>query len=76
MSKLNQPTPEKYTWLWKTGSFIYAFVILLNENYSIITSLGLNQSTEERIRAAGIFIYFLFTYFNFNQTLKSNLKKA
>lgn len=68
MKPLNQPTPEKYTWLWKLGSFLYALVILLNENYGMITSLGLQPKTEGTIRIAGVLLYFLFTYFNFSKT--------
>lgn len=72
MGKLNQPTPKRNTLLWKIGSFVYALVILLNENFSMVAALGLEARTEASIKIAGVFIYFLFTYFNFKQTL-SNL---
>lgn len=75
MSKLNQPTPKKNTYLWKLGSFIYALVILLNENFSAIAGLGLEPRTESTIKIAGVLIYFLFTYFNFSKTL-SNLNQT
>lgn len=75
MGKLNQATPKKNTVLWQIGSFLYALVILLNENFSMIAGLGLEAKTEASIKIAGVFIYFLFTYFNFKQTL-SNLNQT
>lgn len=72
MGKLNQPTPKRNTLLWKIGTFFYGLIALLNENFSVIAGFGLEPKTEAIIKIAGIFIYFLFTYFNFKQTL-SNL---
>ncbi|SDX36990.1 hypothetical protein [Flavobacterium degerlachei] len=74
MQPLNQPTPKINTILWKLGSFIYALIILLNQNLSMLHGLGFKETTENWIKVAGAFLYFLFTYFNFNQT--QNPKKT
>lgn len=68
MQPLNQPTPKINTVLWKIGSFVYALIILLNQNLNMVSGLGFKETTEGWIKVAGAFIYFLFTYFNFNQT--------
>lgn len=72
MGKLNQPTPKKNTLLWQIGTFIYGLVILINEKFSMIEGLGLEVRTENAIKITGVVLYFLFTQFNFKQTL-SNL---
>lgn len=74
MKKLNQPTPPFYTFLWKLGSFVYGLIIILNENFVAIQGLGFSEKTESMIKIAGAVLYFLFTFFNFNQTT-SNIKK-
>lgn len=68
MKKLNQPTPVLNTILWKIGSFIYGLIIVLNENYVAIQGLGFTEKTESLIKIFGAVAYFLFTFFNFNQT--------
>ena len=74
MPKLNQPTPRKNVFFWKIGSFVYALIILLNQNLSMISGLGFSTKTESYIKIAGAFMYFLFTYFNFNQSTYSPKK--
>ncbi|SDZ90657.1 hypothetical protein SAMN05443667_101243 [Flavobacterium gillisiae] len=72
MSKLNAPTPVLNTFLWKLGSFVYALIILFNQNANMVSGLGLTEKTENYIKIFGVVSYFLFTYFNFNQSaLKS-----
>jgi hypothetical protein len=74
MSKLNQPTPVFNTILWKLGSFVYALIILLNQNLGMLSGLGLSELTESWIKIFGAVAYFLFTYFNFNQSTYSPKK--
>jgi hypothetical protein len=74
MSKLNTSTPVFNTVLWKTGSFIYGFIILLNENSEMLSGIGLSEKAEKYIKIFGILAYFLFTYFNFNQSTYSPKK--
>lgn len=71
MSKLNEPTPVINTVMWKLGSFVYALIILLNENIGMLSGLGLADQTESYIKIFGAVAYFLFTYFNFNQSTYS-----
>lgn len=74
MTKLNEPTPIINTILWKIGSFVYAFIILLNQNLGMLSGLGLKSETESWIKIFGAVAYFLFTYFNFNQSTYSSKK--
>lgn len=74
MKKLNQPTPITNTVIWKLGSFLYALIILLNENSGMISGLGFTAKTESYIKIFGAVAYFLFTYFNFNQSTYSHKK--
>lgn len=74
MSKLNQKTPLLNTILWKLGSFVYGLIIILNENIGMLSGLGLSVSTESWIKIFGVLAYFLFTYFNFNQSTYSPKK--
>lgn len=74
MSKLNEPTPVINTALWKIGSFVYGLIILLNENSGMLSGLGLSTLTESYIKIFGAVAYFLFTYFNFNQSTYSPKK--
>ncbi|WP_163398145.1 hypothetical protein [Flavobacterium fluviatile] len=69
-TKLTQATPKLNVILWYLGSFFYALSIFINENRGTISELGLTYETESRIKIAGIILYFLFTYFNFNQIQK------
>ena len=68
MNKLNEPTPYLNTILWKLGTFVYAFIILLNQNLGMLSGIGLSELTESWIKIFGAVAYFLFTYFNFNQS--------
>ena len=67
-NKLSEPTPEFYTILWQIGTFLYALIVFINENTAGITELGLSAEFERYVKIFGLVGYFLFTYFNFNQT--------
>lgn len=69
-TKLTQPTPKLNVILWYLGTFFYALSVFINENTGTIAELGLTHESESRIKIAGIVMYFLFTYFNFNQIPK------
>lgn len=68
MDPLTKATPKANVLLWKAGSAVYALVILLNQNIEMLSSLGIKDLVADRIKIGGIFIYALFTYFNFSQT--------
>ena len=74
MKKINQPTPVANTILWKIGTFVYAVVIFLNQNLGMLSELGLTERTENWIKITGAFLYFLFTYYNFNQSTYNSKK--
>lgn len=69
---VEEPTANKPKRVfWELGSFVYAMVIFINENFDTISSLGLSTKTEKIIKAFGLIAYFLFTYFNFKAPKKS-----
>lgn len=74
MEPLNQPTPVANTLLWKAGTFLYALIIFLNQNLGMLSVLGLTETTENWIKITGAFLYFLFTYYNFNQSTYNSKK--
>lgn len=73
--KLNQPTPKRNTRLWQIGTFFYALVIFINQNFELITQFGFSIAIENRIKIFGAFAYFFFTYFQFSQSTFDQVKK-
>jgi hypothetical protein len=74
-SKLSQSTPKFNVLLWQIGTFLYTLSIFINDNRGMLSELGISPETESKIKIAGVVIYFLFTYFNFNQTIKPQIPK-
>ena len=68
MDPLSKATPKANVLLWKAGSALYALIILINQNVELLSSLGISDIVANRVKIGGIFIYALFTYFNFSQT--------
>lgn len=68
MDPLSKATPKANVLLWKAGSALYALIILINQNVEMLASLGISDLVANRIKIGGIFMYALFTYFNFSQT--------
>lgn len=69
-TKLTNSTPKLNVILWQLGTFLFALSIFINENKHMIAELGLSTVAESRIKVLGIFIYFIFTFYNFNQSAK------
>jgi hypothetical protein len=74
---LNQPTPKHNTLLWQLGTFFYALVIFINQNFELISMMGFSTAVENQIKFYGAFAYFLFTYYQFSQSTfdQKNKKK-
>lgn len=74
-NKLSKATPKRNVLLWQIGTFLYTLSIFINENRGMLSELGISTEAESKIKIAGVVIYFLFTYFNFNQTIKPKIPK-
>ncbi|MFY0481670.1 hypothetical protein ACI6PS_03620 [Flavobacterium sp. PLA-1-15] len=68
MGKLNEPTPEKNTLLWKIGTAIFLMSMFINESFAVIDALGFSEKTENYIRSIGAFVYVIVTFYNFHKS--------
>ncbi len=81
ITNLKNPTPEKNIKIWILFTVLYTITIFVNEQFSLIHAIGLNQQIENIIKMLGAFSYILLTTFNFskvqlpNHNIKDNFQK-
>lgn len=68
MGKLNEPTPQKNTVIWKIGTAIFLLSMFINESFAVIDALGFSEKTENLIKTIGAFVYTLMTFYNFHKS--------
>lgn len=67
---LKQATPKSNVVFWVITTILYAFSILINEQFKVIHDIGLSEKTEAVIKMFGTFLYIFLTAINFSQTQK------
>lgn len=68
IEELEKPTPQKNVISWIITTILYAFVIIVNEQFDLIESIGLSDHVEAVIRVIGAFLYIILTTLNFSKT--------
>ena len=68
MGKLNEPTPEKNTLIWKIATALFLISMFINESFAVIDALGFSENTENLIRSIGAFVYAAVTFYNFHKS--------
>lgn len=81
IENLSKPTPKKNVNNWLILTVLYTITIFINEQFSLIHAIGLNQQIENIIKMIGAFLYILITTFNFSKVqspthnIKDNFQK-
>jgi hypothetical protein len=68
LQQLTAATPKDNVLKWAASTLFYATVILLNEQFQLLTAIGMTQKEEAIWRLIGVFLYILATLYHFQKT--------
>ena len=68
--KISNATPYKNVVLWGMFTALYSLIILINEHFDLVSSLGFSSKTLPYIKIVGVYAYILITTYHFHKEKK------